>query len=243
MNNISPAAHDDLESTLKWLQCEYEEDGEGFWANQNIITKAYEDHELFVLKVDGLSVAALVGGDTGIDILTVKKEYRGTGLGKQLAQFAIEKIRSNDICVITIRCAPTTSVPFWEQLGFKRNYCSDEKYITASLVLEHKHDLPSGAKKEDVVVKMYSEHALRNPEATPLKEWKVNSIRSEDGRLILEKRIVFFHAGRQHDSDLVAEIIVNGKTLIRDKVKYDEMSNFGMDQADCGTYYLAQTIQ
>lgn len=238
MHNICNATEADLETVLDWLKREYEEDCEGFWANRNIITDAQLDGELYILKDEGEPVALYVGNDDSMFILSVKKDCRGRGYGKELAEFAIQNVRSAGACVVEIKCEPITSIPFWKKMGFRLFAPHDSNCNQAYLIFEKSYELSPEAKKEKVTVRMYPESALDNPETKYLKEWVLDTVREKNDQLSLEKRVVFYNPLNLVGRDLVGEILVDGKQLIKDKVKRDEMEEFGVQEAPCGTYFI-----
>lgn len=108
------AIETDLPKLEKWLQEEAARTGErGFLHNWNLIEKGIEEGHLHVLEVRGAPVAFLLG----TDIMEVDPKHRGRGYGRALAGYIFETY-CQDRAVLTIECAPTASLSFWQKLGF-----------------------------------------------------------------------------------------------------------------------------
>lgn len=122
---IRRATKKDLAVVEKWLRAEYKRDGKGFYCNWNVIVKIFESKQLFVLAIGEDVVGFVADGWSGPEIVNVRRDKQGMGYGRRLAKWAIASAARRGRSIIKVQCAPTTSLPFWEKMGFTR--CSGER--------------------------------------------------------------------------------------------------------------------
>jgi GNAT superfamily N-acetyltransferase len=115
---IRNATKKDLAAVEKWLRAEHEKTGEGFFCNWSVIAGAFKRKDLFVLAADGDIAGFVVDAVKGPDIVEVCPEKRGMGYGRRLAEWAITSAVDRGNSVIEGKCAPESSAPFWEKMGF-----------------------------------------------------------------------------------------------------------------------------
>ncbi|AZO32529.1 GNAT family N-acetyltransferase [Mesorhizobium sp. M1B.F.Ca.ET.045.04.1.1] len=97
---------------MDWLKAEREE--------RSVIADAHSDGEMIALIENDVPVAFLAYDLTYDGILEVRPDRRGLGYGKALALAALKQAVEDDRrCILDIQCAPLTSIPFWEKLGFR----------------------------------------------------------------------------------------------------------------------------
>jgi len=138
----------DLAAIKKWLRAERRRTGEGFYCNWNCITRSFEYGELFVLPATRLGhsiVGFICMGDEGPDIVEVQPSKRGMGYGRQIAEWMIARAKRRGKRLIELQCAPFTSLPFWEAMGFtyfKHGICDARMILppnAASRANERRH--------------------------------------------------------------------------------------------------------
>jgi len=113
---IRIATESDLREILIWLKEEFEQEGQGFWVNRELIEKSFRENLLWVLAVKD-RVVAFATEELGIQ--ETRPDARRRGYGTLLANHCIEIARQQSKPGIVIICCPPTSVPFWETLGFR----------------------------------------------------------------------------------------------------------------------------
>lgn len=238
MAAIRSATADDLAKVLDWLEREYYADHKtGFWCNRDIIERAQRSGELHVLVEDSEPVALYVGTDHTMDILSVRQDKQKKGYGKALAEFALEQVRASDACYVRIECSPRTSIEFWKRMGFKLFRPDDPDCHRGYMLFEKEYRVPAGP-REHVVIRLFPELANHYPDIRPLREWNPIAVRDKSGVIILGQRIIFFQPEHPRSHDSVAEVIVNGKSLAKDKLKRDELAYHGVERGPCSTFYM-----
>lgn len=235
---IRKATDADLGEAGRWLKAEYEDAGEGFWCNWNIIEKGQNEGDLYVLVDEStdLPIALLLNGSIGPDILSVRADCRGRGAGRGLAEFAIELFREQDACVIEIECAPRTSIPFWRRMGFTP-YAGNCAYM----ILDKGYRLPPDAPAADDRIAFYPEPARRRKDVEPLMVATPRAVRESAISLGLAERVVLFTGTRSDAADLVVSITVDGAELYRDKAKYPEAEALGVVR-DSYAFYIDEIV-
>lgn len=120
---ISRPTKSDLRRILAWLKKEYEEQGEGFYCNRDIVEAGFEDHHLVCGRLGGQPVTFLVwsGGQRVVEvsIMVTRPEQRGGGIGSTLVRSAFSYLRNTKgILALHLECTPSTSEPFWRKHEF-----------------------------------------------------------------------------------------------------------------------------
>jgi GNAT superfamily N-acetyltransferase len=116
---VEKATRGDLDFVLSWLQLEYAEKGEGFWSNKDAIRSSLGDDTLWIIRNDG-KVAAFQVGNYSADIVCVREDLQGQGLGTKLFEASLARAIRDDVNLLTGECSPPTSLSFWEKHGFER---------------------------------------------------------------------------------------------------------------------------
>jgi GNAT superfamily N-acetyltransferase len=223
----------DLASVIQWLKEEHEKCATGFFCNRDVITAAHSNKEMIVLVINGSPVAFLANGLGRDGILEVRKDRRGRGYGKALAEEGLRQaIADDDVCVLDIQCAPSSSIPFWEGMGFTI-YSGDY----ASRNLPRTLALPAAGKDVELEIREHLDPAQHYPETSIATQFfKPHARRGEDGNIYLEERIIF---GRSTSfRDMVARIIVDGEDRFFNKLKYDEAAECGVCRDKYGNFYI-----
>ena len=117
---VFEATREDLVFILAWLRREYDEDdSSGFWCNRGVISNAFDKPKnLWVIRRNGEAVAFQVG-QYAADILSVRKDYRNRGMATALLEASIERAKPDNVNVLSLQCAPETSLGFWKRMGFE----------------------------------------------------------------------------------------------------------------------------
>jgi len=230
---IGRATDIDLDYIKEWLRAEHAKFGKGFWVNWSIIERTHYEGDLIVLREQSNAVAFHTEGETlnRNSVLAVHPEKRGQGLGTTLASYIISKARNADEVVLEIECAPDTSKPFWNSLGFQLmpddffGYGSDFAYLP----LEKTLMLPTDGTSVSVTVRYFDDHSPRL-----LQQYQLQGRRLNDGTIALERRVIGF--SKPTSSDVGVEIDIDGQPFLRrNRAKYLEA--FGFVRTD-NAFYL-----
>jgi GNAT superfamily N-acetyltransferase len=106
-----------------WLKDEYENCGDGFYCNWNVIKRSFDKRQMYCAVV-GNEVAGLLvwwksGTSGGIDILEVHPSLRRKGIGQSLVEASLGKFVKEGVSCVYLECQPPASEPFWRRLGFR----------------------------------------------------------------------------------------------------------------------------
>lgn len=233
MSHFRLASPDDLLAIKSWLTAERAETGEGFFCNWNIIESAQRDGNLHSLIVGDEVVAFLANERTTHNIVEVHPKHRRKGLGRLIADEMMRQSRAWDLCVVEIACAPESSVPFWQQMGFTP-HPTREGYgggVYAYQAIESCRPL-GGGPRVPYVVRYFPEAALWDQSTPWFRQYASEAELLADGSLRLPERACGFHPDRTNLSDVVVEITVEGKRLCRDKTKRDKVQQLGLEFDD-----------
>jgi GNAT superfamily N-acetyltransferase len=224
----------DLTSITQWLKEEQESSRAGFYCNIGVITSAHCKSEMVVLLENNVPVAFLANGLTRDGILEVRTDRRRRGYGKALAEAGMQQAIADDVCVLEIQCAPATSIPFWEHLGFK---VYSENYATR--VLPKLLTIPDIGENVDVEIRIHHDPDQHAPDTSvPTHIYKPGARRGVDGVIYLEERIIFGVPTSFLEKDFVGRVLVNGKDAFFDKLKYDAASELGVCRDKYGNFYI-----
>ena len=249
-SRIRLATDRDLQAVLAWLEAEEraydagEIEERGFWCNRGVVEDALPEGELWVLaQGDEISAfAALSRSD--INILEVQPGRRREGLGRTLALHCIEVFKDYGNCAVRVECTPESSVPFWQSLGFKLSARSRVSFggPEGYLLIDHRFPLPDDGVPVEVVVRAFPESAMysRGEEIAPAMEASPHAVRMMDGRIELERRVALHpeSLGLAGSGDIVIEVVVDGRRLLKTKAKYDEAEAIGVWRDRAGTRYM-----
>lgn len=223
---IRKSSDADLVEVLRWSK-EDEADGEtSFYCNRNVISHCHDEGELYVLAASETDqpVAFLANGRYEPYILSVKTDRRGEQHGYALALFMIDLWRATDACVIQFECAPETSIPFWQHMGF-RMYRPDRAYM----LLPKAHELSPEGARADVKITFYPEQVKYGEDVAPFMTATPHAVRTGIGTISLAERVFVFEDLYRHDhKDIVVAIEVDGREIYRDKAKYQEAKSVGI---------------
>jgi GNAT superfamily N-acetyltransferase len=240
---VIEATREDLDCILAWLEREYnEDDGVGFWCNRSTITKAFsKPGHFWVIRQNGEAVAFQVG-EFAADILSVRKDQRKCGLARRLVEASIGRAEAKNVNVLSVQCAPETSLGFWERMGFEEYrdpHQPDD--LTVRHVLARTFKLPPNFPTVEVVVGFYPEASQydRSNDMKPIGENRVAGSRNQDGSITLARRILGLRDDEPDGRDLVVKVEVDGMELCFCKAKYQSAQDVGVQRDEVGgTFYL-----
>jgi hypothetical protein len=201
-----------------------------------VIERAQKERRLLAY-VDPTSmqlVAFQLGGLLSSGILAVREEYRGKGIGRQFVEYCVRAANRRGEPVLRIQCSPSTSIPFWERMGFVP--CVVETDDSYYRVLSMKLKIPKGAIAAKVKIQFFPEERKRNNSKAPCETHEIAGYRSSDGVVHLSERVVFATVAHANIRDTVIEIEVDGQTKYCDKAKYDHAEAFGVKECRNGYY-------
>lgn len=160
-------------------------------------------------------------------ILEIRHDYRGRGIGRAMVQYLIRQAISAREVLLHIDCAPISSVPFWQRMGF--TVLSAGAYESKAVCkLGVPLRLPLDGTEVQVVIRFLTEDALYNGGAS-LFECSPRAVRAKDGTIRLAERVAHFSPSILGlRGDLAVELWVNGHQLYRGKAKYDKAENLGV---------------
>lgn len=177
-SRIRKATVADLAAIHAWLIDQEAENVPGtFLCNWELTEKCHKEGRLLVY-IDGASeqpVAYQWGSLVYPGILEVRNDMRGKGIGRKLVEHRIKQAIKQDENFLYIRCKPSSSIPFWQHMGFTLLSPEDGRNY-AFLILEKKHELPSDGESIDVAVRFFPEDRKWDKSVPAYSETKPNAI-------------------------------------------------------------------
>jgi GNAT superfamily N-acetyltransferase len=240
------ATREDLICILAWLKREYDEDGgSGFWCNRGVISDALgKPGNLWVIRQNGEAVAFQVG-EYAADILSVRKEHQKCGLATSLLEASIERAEAANVNVLSVQCAPETSLGFWKRMGFEE-YSDPQlpNHLMARRVLPRTFDLPANLPAVEVVIGFYPEAAQYSggENIRPIIEHRVAGVRDHDGSITLVRRVLGFCDDEPDGRDLTIKIEVNGAKRCFCKAKHQGAQVVGVQQDHIGNAFFIDRV-
>ena len=228
---------EDILNLRKWMEVEEHEGVEGnFLCNWNIIENAHEEKELLVY-IDGptnIPAAYQVGGLVCPGILQVKHTHRRRGIGKKLVEYCIKRALRADRTLLYIQCKPSTSIPFWESMGFHliEHDTQDHAYQN----LAKSFPVPGSGVKSQIAIRFYPEAKVWQPATPPYVEYGAEAVRTTPEIISLPNRIQFHEKVWPKQGDTVVEVIVDNRSILIAKAKYEESSRAGLKSCPNGWY-------
>lgn len=107
-----------------------------FLCNWHLTARLHEEGKLLVYinEASGEPVAYQWGGLLESGILEVRDDLRGCGIGRALVEHRLFEAAEAGEDILRIQCKPSTSIPFWEHMGFELRPV-DGEIQTADLTL------------------------------------------------------------------------------------------------------------
>jgi GNAT superfamily N-acetyltransferase len=209
----------------------------GFRCNWDSVKKGWKSgRKVFALIVQDHAVGFL----DGTDILEIRPNWRGKGLGAVLADFMLKQEFDAGRSVVDIGIAPFSSEPFWrERMGFTvmqdREWYGGGTY--AYKVLTRTFELSAGD-RVPYTVEFYSEEDGYSKNSVPFARFSGLGERKDDGSIQLPERAYCFNENDEQHTDYFVAITLDGTTLVFDKAKRDECAELGVQKDKGGVYFL-----
>lgn len=219
--NYQPSG-EELNKLEDWLQKEYQLQRKGFYGNWSIIENAFEDDQLVLLNKLEDVIGFVVWGKydifSVIDIMEIRSDFRGNGLGKFLYDSIETLMISIGAIAIKIFCEPRESKHFWKKMGFihfhkSKEYTSSDLTFYKPLIETQKFAKYSSSNR----LELWDLVPYKATKKTPKWTWNLDD---ENG--ILSKPIL--HPCSQKWK---IRLIQNGKKVREEEVKY--FSNQGKE--------------
>lgn len=234
------ATADDLSFILTWLKEEHDANNEGFWVNRNVISRAFEEGDLYVVRLNGEAVAYQVGHYSP-DITNVRQNLQRRGYGAALFEAGVDRAYGDGVNVLSGQCAPETSLPFWLKHGFEQY---EDRYrrgdILVRRLLHRTYDLPDHLPRVRVAVRFYPEGALYGDEnAVPIATYNMKGAVQPDGLIQLNRRALAAASQEPDGQDLVVRVEVDGVTRCFGEAKHPEQVSAGVARGERdGSFYI-----
>lgn len=226
VGTIRRATEADMEVVAAWLP---KDRSVGTLAmNWHITMKVFKDDGVWIW-VDAVSekpVAYCWGSLNSEDsILEVQPEYRGSGIGRALVAFLIDRSTAERDPLLEIHIAPDSAEPFWQEMGFETYWREDNCY--GRRILELPQAEVRGVRRI-VTVAYFPDSVLWSKEPNPmaLSLHEVEGHEVPDGRIILDKIAAEFNPG--NGVDLVIDVRVDGNLRYRGKAKHQGAQSVGV---------------
>lgn len=238
---VSTAA--DLAALHAWLVDEQAREVEGnFLCNWKLTVRAHNDRRLavYVDPDSGVPVGYQWGGLTEPGILQVKSDMRGKGIGRALVEYRMRQALRKDDGLLFIECTPSSSIPFWQRMGFTLHPVEGKQY--AYQILPKSLTLPPGGVPIAVEIRFFAVQAQWNPQAPPLRTFAPQAFLYRSGLIRFTERVHFFERLYPDIGDTMVEVLVNGKSLYRNKAKYDHAARLGLQRCRSSNGYFVDRL-
>ncbi|MFZ6689304.1 GNAT family N-acetyltransferase [Undibacterium sp. SXout11W] len=237
-SSIRRSTDADIVEIKKWIEDQKARDVHGtFHHNWQIMKKCHEEGKLIVY-IDGSSgkpVAYQWGALLTSGILEVRDDIRGKGIGKKMVERRIADAYKKDECLLHIQCKPSTSIAFWQKMGFKL-LPSVGWNTYAYRILEKEHELPADSKPVLVCVYFYPSNRMWKQGSAPLFSIAATAAQTSDGVVHLAERIFYFDPFHSDETNPVVEIVIEGKIHINKYATHAEAQRSGVRQCRNGFF-------
>jgi GNAT superfamily N-acetyltransferase len=235
----------DMQPIHDWLREENRLEVHGnFLCNWNLTMQCHEEGLLLVLidEIEGIPVAYQWGQLLSSGILQVRSGWRGKGLGRLVVEHCVELALQQDEMVLQVECKPSSSIPFWEAMGFTIIEGEFGENAKGFRVLSKELELPLGGRPVLATISSFPEERKWQEDVPAIASYRPDAIVADDGKVYLAERASFPISFRRLSRDLVIEIIVDGELIYRDKAKYQGAQDHGVKLCRNGFYIDAVTI-
>ena len=234
-SGIRKSTDADLQAIHAWLVDQETRNIPGtFLCNWELTEKCHREGKLLVY-IDGASEQPVAYLWDNLGILEVRHDMRRKGIGRKLVEHRIKQAIKDNECFLYIQCEPTSSVPFWQRMGFTLLAPKNENTY-AYRFLEKEHQLPSDGVPVNVVIRFFSEDRKRNKNTPARCVATSDAVKTSDGIVHLAERVACFTDPHQNSGDLVIEVEAAGKILVCDKAKYPIARDIGVQRCDLGFF-------
>lgn len=228
--HVRQSTDSDVAAIHEWLQ---EQDDAGvhgtFNCNWGLTKKSHDEGQLLVY-VDPESQAPVAyqwGGLVVPGILEVRNDMRGRGIGQVLVEHCLALAAQEKEHILRVQCKPSTSIPFWQRMGFQLTAGSNSRENYAMRLMQEKLELPDDGEPVEVVLEWFPERR-KWQDATPAASRHEVRGKLLDGEVWLEERVLGLR--RIENGDAVLQVTVNGKEWYCDKAKYEEAKDLGVER-------------
>jgi GNAT superfamily N-acetyltransferase len=238
---VRQATDADVEHIHSWLEIQQAADVPGtFLCNWNLTLRVHAEGRLAVYAdpATNSAVGYQWGGLLRPGILEVRADLRGRGIGRTLTQYRLAQAWAQDEDVLYIDCKPSTSISFWQRMGFQLVSASSSGKNYAYRIVPRPLTLPEGMPVR-VRIEFFAEDRKWTPTLRPFSAFTPVAVRDEHGDVWLAERVHVFDGGYdRHNTvrDIVARVEIDGKEVFLDKIKYDEALNMGFNECVNGYY-------
>jgi len=235
---IRLATDTDMDSIRSWLIEEASRETHGnFLCNWEITMRNHRDRRVLVY-IDGPTqkpVAYQWGGLIHPGILQVQSAYRRRGIGKKLAMHCMSIASKKNECLLFIKCKPSSSVPFWQSMGFTMRPENDgaiHAYKTLPKLLE----LPKDGTPIRATIRFFPEEIIWNRNSKALVKKSPKAQKTNDGIIHLGERVLFHREEYPDAHDVVIELKLNGRRIHFAKTKHKESIQLGVKTCSNGYF-------
>lgn len=219
-----------------WLEQQQRDKVHGtFMCNWSLTQRLHGEGRLLVYTDEaGEPVAYQWGGLLQSGILEVRNDLRGRGIGQALVEHCLFEAAEAGEDILRIQCKPSTSIPFWERMGFELRPDADgtsyaRRYMPRAL------ELPSEGTPVQVLIEWFPEERKWQPTTPPVRSLRIAGMLVEDGEVHLAERAL--GADDEVERDLVLRVCVDEQEWYCDKAKYDAAEYLGVERCRNG-YFL-----
>lgn len=227
----------------EWEANEYDGPGpvRGFRCNWDSLKERWQqDGEVFVLTVQHEAVGFL----ERTNFLEIKPDWRGRGLGAELAKFMLQREYDAGRSVVDIGIAPSSAEPFWRDgMGFtvvrQRHWHGGGMF--AYKVLNRIFELGAGT-RAPYSVAFYSADEARSIDPVPFIRFDGIGERLADGGIQLPERAYCFNPDHTQFEDCFVAIELDGEALVFDKTRRSLSAKFGVQKDKGGIYFVDRIL-
>jgi GNAT superfamily N-acetyltransferase len=237
-SSIRRSTDADIVEIHKWIEDQKARDVHGtFHLNWKLTKKCHEEGKLIVY-IDGSSgkpVAYQWGALLTSGILEVRDDMRGKGIGKKMVQRRIADAYKKDECLLHIQCKPSTSIAFWQKMGFKL-LPSVGWNTYAYRILEKQHELPSESKPVLVQIHFYPSTRMWAKDAALLFSIAPTAAQTSDGVVHLAERVFYFDEFHIDERNPFVEIVVDGNLRLNESAANSNAHRIGITRCRNGFF-------
>jgi GNAT superfamily N-acetyltransferase len=240
---IRKATADDLADVRRWLEREEHETGEGFFCNMEIIEAIHKEGMLDVFVIESETVAFVADGWNGPNIVEVRPEFRGRGLGRQAAEHALQRAFDRGNAVVQIQCAPYASIHFWQKMGFRLLVSEDGLHTSnhAYKKLSRKLDMPKG-ESVPFKIQLYPTQRAWKEDVEALDEIIGTGTKVEQ-TVHLPERAVFFNPQSHSQDRSHISVSLGDEPIFEGYIDTIEAHILGVQRDHGNNYYLDKIMR
>ena len=232
-----PSTDADMVKIRAWLEQQKSDEVHGtFLCNWGLTQRLHEEGKLLVYILDedsGEPVAYQWGGLLQSGILEVRDDLRGRGIGKALVEHRLFEAAEAGEDILHIQCKPSTSIPFWQRMGFELRPDSDGTNY-AVRYMQRELELPSEGKPVQVLVEWFPEARKWESTTRAIRTLSIAGVLVEGDEVRLAERALC--SDEEVERDLVLRVCVNGQEWYCDKAKYAAADELGVERCRNGFF-------